>query len=104
MISTPYSVFLLDNLRLRHAGAKGREKFAEMGYVRRLIPSLGMLREEVWKNCPQKTIDLRPVRSMEAMEEKKSCTVDNTTYDHGSESCCEGKCFICKNGEWIERT
>jgi hypothetical protein len=38
------------------------------------------------------------------MEENKSCTVDNRTYDHGSESCCEEKCYICQNGEWVERS
>ena len=37
------------------------------------------------------------------MEEKKSCDVhDGSFAEHGEESCCEGKCYICDDGKWLE--
>ncbi len=39
------------------------------------------------------------------MEQKKSCDAhDGTMVRHGEESCCEDRCFICRDGEWVEKS
>jgi hypothetical protein len=39
------------------------------------------------------------------MEENKSCYAhDGTSIEHGKESCCEGRCFLCEDGKWVEKS
>jgi hypothetical protein len=39
------------------------------------------------------------------MDEKKSCYAhDGTSIQHGEEWCCEGRCFVCEDGKWVEKS
>jgi acetyltransferase-like isoleucine patch superfamily enzyme len=38
------------------------------------------------------------------MEKNKSCDGHyGPSIRHGEEWCCEGRCFICEDGSWVEK-
>ncbi len=60
-----------------------------------------MLSAMVWGDCVEKK---SIGKELSAMKEKKSCGAhDGATVPHSEESCCEGRCFICRDGEWVEK-
>ncbi|MCU0572971.1 MAG: hypothetical protein MUC41_08265 [Syntrophobacteraceae bacterium] len=36
------------------------------------------------------------------LQEKESCSYDDSVYPEGSEVCCEGYCQVCRDGRWVD--